>query len=56
VDVLTQEQLDSGLSIKEDTDFVYLLDPKGYPVAIFSALGATVKSIRLVADKYLNNT
>jgi hypothetical protein len=54
--MLTQEQIDKGLSIKElDDHMVALLDPKGYPIAYFSTSGATQETIRETADNYIKN-
>lgn len=49
---LTLEQRRSGLYLEEDEDFIYL-KRAGRVVAMFSAKGATVSSIREEADKHL---
>jgi len=51
--ILTKEQEDKGLSVKEDEDLVYLLDPKGYPIAKFSSNGVTKKVLQAEAQKYI---
>lgn len=50
---LTLEQRANGLSLEEDDHCLYLLY-KGKQVAVFSATGATVQSIRQEAEKVLN--
>lgn len=47
---LTAEQRSAGLYLEEDEDFLYL-KREGESLAVFSAKGATVRSIREEAEK-----
>ena len=50
--ILTAEQRRAGLYLEEEEDFLYL--KRGDQVlAIFSAVGATVASVREAADSYI---
>lgn len=51
--ILTKEQRNAGLYLKEDEDFLYLFDSRGNRQAIFSAKGATFKAIRDKADNLI---
>ena len=51
--ILTEDQRRAGFDLSDDEDFVYLYDSKGERCAVFSALGATVESLRAEADRLL---
>jgi hypothetical protein len=48
---LTTEQRQAGFYLEEDEDFLYL-KKSDEVLAVFSSKGATVQSIREVADRY----
>lgn len=50
--VLTEKQQSAGLSLKEDEDFVYLMDGKR-AIGTFSAFGVTDQWLRDAAEDYL---
>jgi hypothetical protein len=54
-EILTQEQLDKGLSTMLLFDHIILLDPKEYPIMRFHT-GIDKEIIRHEADKYLSYT
>lgn len=52
--ILTQEHLDKGLTTVIHFDYIYLLDPKGYPICSFLGYGEA-EEIRRKADLYIQN-
>ncbi len=50
--ILTKQHCEAGLDLREDDHCVYLMQ-NGEVVAIFSALGCTVESLRKEADRLL---
>jgi hypothetical protein len=50
--ILTEEHRRQGLELREDDDFVYLLQ-HGKIAAVFSALAATPESLREEAERLL---
>jgi len=52
-EILTQEQLDKGLSTMLLFNNIILLDPKEYPIVRFP-IGTANEIIRHEADKYLS--
>ena len=50
--VLTAEQRQAGLYLEEDEDFLYL-KREGQVLAVFSAVGTSIESIREEAERHI---
>ena len=50
-EILTEQQIQAGLDLEDDEDFVYLYCGKEKSPIIFSSLGATAESLRAEAEK-----